>query len=309
MFKYDKDNWAGQLFDIRGSMVREIVYRVLACVLWSVVVVLAHQRFSLDIPFTTHTLIGVAIGLLLVFRTNSSYDRFWEGRKQWGCIVNECRNMARTATVYLAGAPDLAANIIHWTIAFAWTTKCRLRGGSGVGSVATWLPADEVEAVLNAEHPPLAASIRISSLIEEGRKRGLISDYVQMTMDQNVQLLIDYMGACERIKNTPMPFAYMVHLRRAVVLYCFTLPLVLVHVYGWVTVPATLLIAYVLYGIEEIAVEIEDPFGVDMNDLPLTRICQTIEENLYAVAEPLPVQTPDPEEIRQQSTEHANPQH
>ena len=99
-----------------------------------------------------------------------------------------------------------------------------------------------------------------------------------------MQLLIDYCGACERIRSTPLPFAYAVHLRRALIVYCFTLPLALVQKYGWETVPVTLMIAYVLFGIEEIGVEIEGPFGDDDNDLPLEDICETIHKNLYALA-------------------------
>jgi putative membrane protein len=96
-------------------------------------------------------------------------------------------------------------------------------------------------------------------------------------------LLIDYIGACERIHKTPLPFAYVVHLRRALILYCITLPFALIESYGWSTVIDTLLIAYILFGIEEIGVEIEDPFGEDDNDLPLEKICATIEGNLLSV--------------------------
>ncbi len=106
-----------------------------------------------------------------------------------------------------------------------------------------------------------------------------------MALDQNVQLLIDSLGACERIRKTPLPFAYVVHLRRALILYCFTLPFALVESFGWGTILATLLVAYIFFGIEEIGVEIEDPFGQDDNDLPLDRICATIEQNLIALLE------------------------
>jgi ion channel-forming bestrophin family protein len=126
----------------------------------------------------------------------------------------------------------------------------------------------------------MAAARKISEQFAEAKSRGTISDYVQVSLDQNVQLLVDYMGACERIHNTPMPFAYMVHLRRALILYCFTLPFALLDRFGWWTIAVVLLISYVLYGVEEIGVEIEDPFGEDENDLPLEDICRTIESNV-----------------------------
>lgn len=284
MIDYDPHRWWQHFFDIKGSMVREIFLRVLSCVLWSIVVVLVHQNVvKCGIPQHGHTLIGFALGLLLVFRTNCSYDRFWEGRKQWGSIVNETRNLTRSACVLLADAPDLLARVVHWTIAFPWATMHQLRNSRGLGTAVDTLPPDEVQAVLAANHPPLAVARRISELLAEARRRGLISDYVHMSLDQNVQLLVDYLGACERIHKTPLPFAYVVHLRRAIILYCFTLPLALLESFGWETVLVTFLIAYIMFGIEEIGVEIEDPFGDDDNDLPLERICATIETNLRAL--------------------------
>ncbi len=291
MIDYDAHDWRSHLFDIKGSMVREIVARVLMCFLWSVAVILAWEAGArqLAISEKAHVLIGLALSLLLVFRTNASYDRFWEGRKMWGGIVNETRNLARSSSVLLADAPDLTRRLILWTAAFPYATMNVLRGGSGLGPPADELPAEEVKAALEAQHVPLAVSGRMSEQLAEARRRGLISDYQQMTLDQNVQLLIDYMGACERIHKTPLPFAYVVHLRRALLVYCFTLPFALVETYGWGTILVCLVIPYILFGVEEIGVEIEDPFGADDNDLPLERFCANIEGNLRGVAESLPV--------------------
>jgi putative membrane protein len=155
-----------------------------------------------------------------------------------------------------------------------------LRGAAGLGAIARRLPAAEVEAVLSSGNVPLAVAAQISERLVRARDRGILSDYVTLMLDQNVQLLIDYLGACERIYKTPLPFVYVVHLRRALVLYCFTLPFALVDPYGWWAIPATLLVAYTFFGIEEIGVEIENPFGLDANDLPLERFCETIERDL-----------------------------
>ncbi|HEU4535955.1 MAG TPA: bestrophin family ion channel, partial [Polyangiaceae bacterium] len=105
-------------------------------------------------------------------------------------------------------------------------------------------------------------------------------------LDQNVQLLIDYLGGCERIHKTPLPFAYMVHLRRALVLYFFTLPFAIVDQFKGLTILAIAVVSYVFFGIEEIGVEIEDPFGYDANDLPLEAICDTIRANVTALLPP-----------------------
>lgn len=290
MTPYDPHEWTSHLFDIEGSMVREILGRVSACVIWAVIIVALFQWGpdwfdKLAIAETAHTLVGASLGLLLVFRTNASYDRFWEGRKLWGSIVNESRNLARQAATWMAVDRDLARQVIWWTVAFAYGTKYRLRGAQEIGPVQEHLPAESVSEVLSSRHVPLAVSRRLTELIAVSKDRRIIDGDQLRCLDQNVQILIDCCGACERIRSTPLPFAYAVHLRRALIVYCFTLPLALVQKYGWETVPATLMIAYVLFGIEEIGVEIEDPFGTDVNDLPLKSICETIEQNLTEVAD------------------------
>ena len=285
MLNYDPHDWTSHLFDIEGSLVHEILGRVTACVIWATVITLLylygdHWLDELAIPETAHSLIGTSLGLLLVFRTNASYDRFWEGRKLWGGIVNETRNLARQAASWLREDRDLANQTIHWTIAYASSTMSRLRETKALGPMQTQLPAAEVTAALSADHVPLAVLCRITDLIRVARERDLIDSHQLQCLDQNIQSLTGYCGACERIRSTPLPFAYAVHLRRALMVYCFTLPFALVHRFGLVTIPVTLVVAYILFGIEEIGVEIEDPFGEDTNDLPLEKICATIEQNL-----------------------------
>lgn len=305
MIQYDPHHWRSHLFDVRGSMVREIFARVAVCVVWSILVVSwdvagspvvgpdaaatnnpfvqQARDYRLRIPLHGHTLIGVALGLLLVFRTNTSYDRFWEGRRQWGSIVNESRNIGRLATSLLKEDHDLLDRLLLWTMAWSWSLKHRLRGKKSIGALASELPAPEVLEVEQAQHVTLAVSRKMTEQLDMAQRRGLISDVQQSLLDGSLQRLIDTLGACERIHNTPLPFAYMVHLRRALIVYLVTLPMALVADFGWATVPALLLIAYILLGVEEIGVEIEDPFGDDVNDLPLKSLCEIIENNLQAL--------------------------
>jgi putative membrane protein len=286
MIQYDAHKWTHHLFDIKGSVVRQIFWRVMLFVVWSVGVV-AFNRYvrPVAVPSTVHTLVGLALGLLLVFRTNASYERFWEGRKLWGGIINESRNIAREAASFLRERPDLLQRVVFWTATFSYAAMNALRGGRGIGPLAERLPKDEVTDVLAAQHVPSAVARRITHQLVRARDEGYLSDYVAITIDSNVNLLIDYIGSCERIQKTPLPFAYVVHLRRALILYCLTLPFALVETYSWTTAGYTFLIVYVLLGIEEIGVEIENPFGEDDNDLPLEQICATIEGNLLAVLE------------------------
>ena len=297
MIEYDAKSWTSHLFDLRTSMSLVIIGRTLVCVGWSVVVLISHDvilyeyaRDPITIPTTIHTLIGFALGTLLVFRTNTAYDRFWEGRKLWGGIVNETRNLARLVATFFEADPELARSTIYWTMAWPFATMHGLRGGSGLGPATRHLPEAEVRAALDASHGAMHIATRITAKLREGRDKGLVSDVTFNHIDDNVQLLVDYLGACERIKKTPLPFAYMVHIRRALGLYCFTLPFALVADFGAGAIVATFLVAYIFFGIEEIGVEIENPFDGDENDLPLERICEGIDVNLRAF---LPAGAPD----------------
>ena len=125
--------------------------------------------------------------------------------------------------------------------------------------------------------------MKLTTILREARDREGLEQLAYSQAEAQRSLLMDHLGGCERIKKTPLPFAYMVHIRRALILYCFTLPFALVESYGWGSIVGTLLVAYIFFGIEEIGVEIENPFDGDENDIPLERICATIERNLFAL--------------------------
>lgn len=281
MIEYDPHDWKSHLLDIRGSMVREIFARVALCVLWAMVVVAIDIYWlNVGVPPSVHALLGTAIGLLLVFRTNSSYDRFWEGRRMWGNIINESRNLGRCAATYLRAAPDLERKLVEWTIAYAYASMHRLRGEHTLGLATRFFSKEELATLESPDHLPVQVATKMTDVLIQSRDRGVLSEYALLQIDKNVNLLVDYIGACERIQKTPLPYAYMVHLRRALLLYCYTLPFALVNDYGWEAVPLTFLVAYIFFGIEEIGVEIEGPFGTDENDLPLERFCAGIEGDL-----------------------------
>lgn len=286
MIHYDPHKWLDHFFDIRGSLVKEISVRVGVCVLWSVGVVAVHKYwFPVGMSSLLHTLMGLALGLLLVFRTSSSYDRFWEGRKLWGGIVNETRNLVRGAVVHFPQERDLVVRITQLTGIFPWGVIYALRGGEVcLGPYGKDLGEKQVAELSAAQHPALAVAREMTACLREAHRRGAISDIVMTNLDTNIQQLVDFMGGCERIRKTPMPFAYAVHLRRLLVLYCLSLPFAMVDTFGWVTVADVLLLSYTFFGIEEIGVEIEGPFGHDENDLPLEDISETIHKNLYALA-------------------------
>lgn len=286
MIKYDPHTWLDHFFDIKGSLVREITGRVLFVTLWSVGVVCFHKYvLPVAVPATVHTLVGLAFGLLLVFRTNSSYDRFWEGRKLWGGIVNETRNLIRSSEAYLLKDPQTRKEVGQWMLGFVYASMHILREKKDIGPVASVLDPRDVEEAKASPHPALYCAKKVSLSLQAAKEKGTISSFEQITIDNNIQLLIDYLGGCERIHKTPLPYAYVVHLRRALVIYCLTLPFALLgNQHLWLTPLETLFLSYVFFGIEEIGVEIEDPFGEDENDLPLEDICESILKNTKALS-------------------------
>lgn len=286
MINYDPHSWFDHFFDLHGSAIKEILLRVILCVAWSAGVIWFHLHVSkVSIPPTIHGLTGVAIGLLLVFRTNASYDRFWEGRRLWGGMVNSSRNLVRAAETYFGPSDrELLHELARWTAAFPYASMNTLRGVEGLGEIESHLDPDELAVVRKHQHVALAISERMTRTVAKARDHGYISDILQASLDVFIKELIDHLGGCERIRKTPLPFAYVVHLRRALVIYCGTLPFALVDPFGWLTLIDVLLVSYVFFGIEEIGVEIEGPFGFDANDLPLEDICATIRKNVFAIA-------------------------
>jgi ion channel-forming bestrophin family protein len=285
LIDYDPHIWRDHLLDFRGSVLRKVLPRVLIVTVWSVLVGWFHTTVQpVSVPSTAHALIGLALGLLLVFRTNASYDRFWEGRRQWGSIINASRNLSRGSTALMRDVPDLGGKVRKWTGGFAHAVMHRLRDKASLGEAASYLPADLVTQCESMENVPLAASVQISLAIADARRCSALTEHEQMLMDTQVALLIDAAGACDRIHRTPLPFAYVVHLRRALSIYCLTLPFAAISGFGWVQVAVSTLITFILLGIEEIGVEIEDPFGNDENDLPLERFCKTVESDLNIVS-------------------------
>ena len=280
MIDYDPHKWRDTFFAVKGSMIKVISLRsglVSLAAIALVYIDLHLYKFEVPNPAVVHTVVGTALGLLLVFRTNQSYDRWWDGRKLWGGMVNTCRNLARAASVHLAHDPDRLRRVLKLTQAFPAASACVLRQQAWTPSE---LEPDDAAAIAAHNHAPTAICQRITHHLETERKAARLSDMVFTSIDSNNQLLVDIIGGCERIHKTPLPFAYVVHLRRALVLYCVTLPIALLPSFGWYTVPIVYGITYVMLGIEEIGVEIEDPFEGDDNDLQLEKITEGIQRNV-----------------------------
>jgi putative membrane protein len=224
------------------------------------------------------------LGLLLVFRTNTAYDRFWEGRKIWGSIINTVRNLARQICVLVeepnAKDREQKRAILRLLVAFAVATKLHLRREPVNHELESLVSPSQYQKLQAMNHPPLEVAFWINDYLNLQEERGCLHPYQMMAIATLLNQLVDYLGACERILKTPLPQAYSIHLKQLLLIYCLTLPFQLVAELGWLTGFSVGLISFTLLGIEEIGLEIENPFGCDPNDLPLDSICQTMQRNI-----------------------------
>ena len=222
-------------------------------------------------PFT---LTSFALSLLLVFRTNASYARWQEARSLWGKIVSIARDITRQVLVLFPPETNsqLCPLVQRWSVAFARTLKAHLRqSGDPAIELASILQPHELEALLAAKHRPLYSLQVLSTALSRSGCHPSLSTVI----DRNISLLADTVGCCERILRTPIPLSYTRHTVRSIILWLILLPTSLYPVCGWAVVPICTCIAFLLLGIEDIGVSIEEPFSF----LPLEALCDTIEKD------------------------------
>ncbi len=290
MIEYDNRNWWHLLFTLQGSVITAIFSRIIFVGVFATFIACLNHWQWLNfekIPSTPWTVAGVALGLLLVFRTNASYDRYWEGRKLWGGVVNSSRNLAAGIVSYIQ-TPDPSAlaqqrHLVHLICAFPYLMKQRLRGQKNLDEIAHLITPAERDLLNQAAHLPSVLAMLIAQQLQHCIQQGRLAEVHLLIAHRHLSELVDYLGGCERIRNTPLPIAYVLHLKRFLALFCLTIPFALVASLGGWTPLVAALVTYAFLGIDEIGVEIEDPFGDDPNDLPLDKLCQTIEDNLQAM--------------------------
>ncbi len=287
MITYDPGNWFKALAIHKADTFRKIFPWLLLVGLFTFAVAYLEFRY-LKISDTErvrnlpvmHSLLGFAISMLLVFRTNTAYDRWWEGRRLWGQLVNVSRNFAIKIDTFLP-ADDHSirgffASIIglfaHELAQHLQLEKTRLALDSA--------PHPEIPDFDRSRHVPAQISEKMQRRIQDLYRDGTISGEQMITLNTDLVQFLDICGACERIKNTPIPYSYSSFLKKFIVIYVFTLPFGFAFSLGYIAIPVVMFIFYVMASLELIAEQIEDPFGNDANDLPTERISKQIERNV-----------------------------
>ena len=235
----------------------------------------------------TFSLLGVILSIVLVFRTNSAYDRWWEGRKLWGTLVNQSRNLAIQLDALLPPEDHPTRATFARLIAdFALALSGHLRGEVDPSTLTAIIDDGECDP---PDHVPAHLARLIVRRIAELRQSGAIDGFDLLATKPHTQAFLDVAGACERIRKTPIPFSYSIFIKLFILAYAAILPIGLVPEYGYLAAPLVMLIVFALLGLELMAAEIEDPFGLDCNDLPTGAISDKIR---YDVTELLGLTCP-----------------
>lgn len=222
-----------------------------------------------------HTTVGFVLSLLLAYRTNTAYDRWWEGRKLWGALVNNSRNLAIKLSAYLSDENDreLFRKIIP--------TYASVLSRHLMNEEVSKMLFDGLDLEIDHhEHHPNQIAQHIFQRANELYTSGKISGEQLFIINAELQSFTDICGACERIKNTPIPYSYSAFIKKFIFFYVMTLPFGFVFNLGYYVVPVVVFIFYVLASLELIAEEIEDPFGSDANDLPTAKIASNIQKHV-----------------------------
>lgn len=285
------------LFVRRGSLVHRIYGQQLFIFALSCVVVMAHGQLFLwkvTLNASPFSLMGVAFAIFLGFRINASYDRYWEARKQWGSVLVESRNLTRQAlTLVTAGSP--VRPFVLGLIGFSCTMRNQLRGQQATNGTDDLLPDDVRKQLISARSAPTLVLLWLGRQLQGWREARRLDPMLAQKMESSLDALSLALGCCERIANTPLPFAYSVVLHRSVYLYCALLPFGLVDSIGLMTPLVVSFVSYTFFALEALSDEIEDPFGLADNDLPLDAIVASVHASLLEMLGEVPPPVPQPD--------------
>lgn len=240
----------------------------------------------LAIPLSIPMIMGTVISLLLAFRSNQAYDRWWEARTIWGAIVNDSRSLARQINSFVT-APEsgeqalfFRSRFIRRQIAWCYSLSRSLRGQESLYGVEKFLTRSDMLHMRNFNNASLAILELHGQELQKALQHGWVSSYQQVEIDKTLSRLCDAMGKCERIKNTIFPATYSLYIHFSLLFFFLLLPFAVVDFFGFMSVPVVIAIAAVFFLIEKMAIHLQDPFENKPTDTPMTAICFTIERDL-----------------------------
>jgi putative membrane protein len=286
MLIYNPKKWK-LLYAFKSALVKKLLSGMIIITTITSLLCYLHMEDKISFLSISNTLpgyMGAALGLLLVFRNNTAYDKWWEARKEMGALVNTSRNIAISINGLLPPGNKEKTRIANLLIAFVFSLKEHLRTDVKMNELQA-LGEEDFKLVETASHKPNMIANIMMNRVEKLWKEKSISDMQQYLLIKHINLLIDILGRCERIRNTPIPMAYAFLLKFFIVLYVMILPFGLLDDLGWYSIPLVIILYYILMSIVLTAEEIEEPFGKDLNDLPMEEMANSVKKNVQEIVE------------------------
>lgn len=287
MVSYNPKDWFKLIVHFHKSDTFRILFPtmfvlglVTACVCY-----LEKKYVTNTIPSITmfHQILGFVISMVLVFRINTAYDRWWEGRKLWGSLVNNSRNLAMKLNMMIAKNDAKTRVEVHALISnFPFALKEHLRGNVTINDIRFGEQLKE-ECYQKINHKPNYIASQLAAYVLDICKKNNHTQNDYLLVNDNINQFTDICGACERIKNTPIPYSYSIFIKKIIFLYVITMPIAFGLTLGYWAIPIVMIVFYAFASLELISEEIEDPFGVDSNDLPTDEISVKIKESTHEI--------------------------
>jgi putative membrane protein len=276
----DRSPSLASLFSLNSNLRRIIAYALLMTAYSLLAVWKQYSGYAdyVNVHSTVHAILGLVVSMLLVFRTNGAYAKWWEARSLWGTLINASRNLALKGRHFVAATDEERRQLANLLAVFATTLRDHLRRINDLKRVPGFedLPDDPL-------HPPSVVTSRIYAMIESWRSRNLISDQITRTFDTEARILMEVCGGCEKILNTRLAVSYRVFVNKCVFLYVLTLPWGLVEDFLVWTIPMVFVVSFFLIGLEIVAYSVESPFGHEADDLDLDGMCTTIQRSVNEI--------------------------
>ena len=287
MIQYNPKSWFSLIFDVYSRyVIRSLLPLLLfqglfTAFLCFIIIDVFNWHYSGTIAF--HSILGVILGLFLVLRTNTAYDRWWEGRKLWGRLVNDTRQLAIKLNAFLPEDAEDDRTFFRKMIPnVTFAMKEHLRSSILIGELDMYDEGSK-DLIIKSKHRPNAVTNLLYQRVHELEQKGVLSGSQLFILDKELKGFTDIIGACERIKTTPIPYSYSMFIKKFLFIYSITLPVSFIWEVHYWSVPLVMLAFYFLLSVELIAEEIEDPFGQDVNDLPLNELCVKIKRNIAEI--------------------------
>lgn len=265
----------------------KIKYEVLVIALYTTIVTLVHEKYiDFSLPIAVPMILGTVLSLLLGFRSNQAYERWWEARIIWGAIVNDSRTFGRQILTYMTRQIDadeikhFQEKIVRRQMGWSHALGRSLRGEDPMQDLEKYMNKREIEYLAHYTNVPAGILELHSKDITWAMNQGWINEFQQVTIDETVTRMCDSMGKCERIKNTVFPSTYSSYIHLAMNFFILLLPFCLISLFGYITIPFTIAVAASFLLIEKMAIHLQDPFENKPTDTPMTTIARNIDRDL-----------------------------